>query len=197
MAVNWKYKNPMKTSIGVSGVSKTAEDDAVPARNLRGGGKAEPGFLVDGMLGRLARALRLLGFDAGYVRCRAGGSAAEIQRRWAGRVLLTRDTRRCRGAAAGTCVFIEDDRWEDQVQQVLRDLELTVSGDNCFTRCLLCNEVLEDAALETVRNRVPDHVAEVHGRFRRCPACRRVYWPGTHRTRMAVWLEQCLRVSAR
>jgi len=152
----------------------------------------EPAFLADAMLGRLARALRLLGFDTAYVRSMPPGGRRSLLDRWAGRILLTRNVRWWREAAPKTCLLITDDRWEEQVRQVLHDLALRVCRERCFTRCLLCNAVLETVAPETAWRHVPEYVASVHGRFRRCPSCGRVYWRGTHRSRMTRWVERVL-----
>jgi uncharacterized protein with PIN domain len=62
-----------------------------------------------------------------------------------------------------------------------------------FTRCLRCNEPLIAVSPDEVREEVPERVRESQKVYRRCPACRRVYWPGTHVERMTALMERVLR----
>ena len=68
----------------------------------------------------------------------------------------------------------------EQLEQVLRELALKVDPKLLFSRCLLCNAPVEPATAEQVRSRVPAYVLETQGEFRRCAACDKLYWPGTH-----------------
>jgi hypothetical protein len=142
-------------------------------------------FVVDAMLGRLARWLRLLGHDTLYdpaaddrelARCAAA----------TGRVLLTRD----RGLLARRIVtrgmLVEHDDLGGQLRQVAAACGLTLDPARCFTRCPACNTETVDAPRETVAGRVPPFVLRTQERFRACPGCGRVYWAGTHRE-AALW----------
>lgn len=152
---------------------------------------ARPSFLADRMLGRLARWLRILGFDTWY-----GGPIGHqcVRRRLEGpsRILLTRNAARVRGRPAGSYLLIEEEGWRLQVEQVMSTLGLDISREMLFTRCPDCNESLEDLGRDAVREQVPDYVSCVNLRFRRCPCCLRVYWPGTHRSRMMLEVERLI-----
>lgn len=150
-----------------------------------------PAFLVDRMLGRLARWLRTLGYDTWYIKDLGDIDWAGM-RETTGRILLTRDAGRVRKHRPGRYLLIEHDRWEAQVQQVVNTLGLAPSRERCFTRCLQCNDLLEEVDAAAVRERVPDHISAVHIRFRGCPSCQRVFWRGTHRHEMDRWLERSL-----
>jgi hypothetical protein len=139
-----------------------------------------PRFVVDAMLGRLARWLRLLGYDALYdpaaddrelARCAAAS----------GRVLLTRD----RGLLARRLVtrglLVEDEHLAGQLRQVAAAFSLSLDPARCFTRCLACNSETREVPREEVGGRVPPYVQRTHERFRACPGCDRVYWAGSHR----------------
>jgi uncharacterized protein with PIN domain len=145
-------------------------------------GKA-PQFVVDSMLGRLARWLRILGFDTWYFRKIDDRELVKIHDE-TGRVLLTRDTRlvRCRGI--GRHVLVQSDRWEDQLREVVQALSLDVRRERMLTRCLLCNRPLERVRPEEAYHRVPDYVAGSTSAFSACKSCGKVYWAGTHRKRM-------------
>jgi len=137
---------------------------------------ATPRFLCDAMLGRLARWLRVLGYDAGYADLPDDGLVALA--RAEGRVLLTRDTRLIRRPDVGPCAFIRHDRVRDQLRQVAADCHLGPA--RAGTRCLRCNVALEDLPRDAAAGRVPPHVWRTHQQFTRCPSCARIYWPGTH-----------------
>lgn len=133
-------------------------------------------FLLDGMLGRLARWLRLLGYDAAFEP-----DLKDIQlvrrARAEGRILLTRDRElaRRRGVRA---ILIRSDHLEGQLAQLQRETNLAAEGRT--PRCPVCNEPLEPMPRDQVWGLVPPYVFVHHTRFELCPSCERVYWPGTH-----------------
>lgn len=133
------------------------------------------------MLGRLARALRFVGLDTTYADEPGRGRAVE-DAILSGRVLVTRDRRLktygCRH------VFVESDHWIEQLDQVLRELGLKHEELPAYSRCSRCNRELERVDRETIRDLVPPFVHATHSEFHRCPGCQRVYWPGTHVTRL-------------
>lgn len=142
---------------------------------------APPRFVADRTLGRLARWLRILGYDVAYGSNLAGRTAATRARR-EGRILLTRDTRLRRDPALPPAVFIRSDRFRDQLREVAAAVPLR--GARAFGRCLDCNRPLVEVAREEARDRVPPYVWETQSRFRGCPGCGRLYWDATHRRSM-------------
>jgi uncharacterized protein len=141
-----------------------------------------PRFAVDRMLGRLARWLRVLGFDAAY---RAELPAARLLTLAAreDRIVLTRDARlRCpRGRAR--IVQIRSDRFRDQLRELDRVFPLGGLGARA-ARCVECNLELDILPVERVPQQVPAYVRETQREFQQCARCRRIYWPATHRARM-------------
>ncbi|MGH7777270.1 MAG: Mut7-C RNAse domain-containing protein [Candidatus Dormibacterales bacterium] len=144
-----------------------------------------PRFAADSNVGRLARWLRILGYDASYhphVRDAELVRLALAQ----GRVLLTRDEdlMRRRVIASGQlrAVLVGPDRVGEQLRQVVRSLGL--DGERALTRCLECNVELETRAAAAVAARVPPFVRATQRRYSGCPGCARVYWSGTHWWRM-------------
>lgn len=146
-------------------------------------------FLVDEMLARLARLLRAAGYDA--VLASGEGDTPMLQRvRAEGRVLVTRD-RELAGRAAPAAVLLREDALEDQA----RALSAAVPIDwrlAPFTRCIVDNTPLREAAREEV-GRIPDSARALGGPFRSCPACGRVYWPGSHVKRLGARLDALAR----
>lgn len=155
----------------------------------RGG---ERKFLADAALGRLARYLRMLGYDVEYLRD-ADGPAALRETLRSGRTLLTR-RRDLAGREDVEVFLLEDNEVMAQVAATARrfDLEFTA---NAMTRCIECNVILETVTKEEVRSKLPPHVEKTQDTFARCPACGRVYWPGTHYARAVARLLSVLRES--
>lgn len=138
-----------------------------------------PRFIIDCMLGRLARWLRILGLDAWYFRKIHGQELLSLHRD-SGRILLTRDTGLIQCHDIGPYLFIQNDRWEAQLREVLQAFSLTISRDKVLTRCLQCNAPLKRLDTGEVIGKVPDFVASIHTEFRGCETCGQIYWSGTH-----------------
>jgi len=140
-----------------------------------------PRFIADTMLGRLATWLRILGYDAEYVR---GEDAALIGRaRETGRILLTRDTGLVRRRGVPPHLLVQSDHVSEQLRQVIRTFHLTAAGPQA-RRCPRCNTVVEPRTKAEVLGRVPEFVWSRQDAFWGCPACGRLYWAGSHRRRM-------------
>jgi uncharacterized protein with PIN domain len=146
------------------------------------GEERQPRFMVDVMLGRLARWLRVLGFDAA---CSHDAEDAQLVRVSIDeeRILLTRDRALPEEWWIDNYLLIESVRPMEQLRQVVGHFSLEW-GSRLFTRCTLCNEPLRPVALEDVLDLVPERVAENATRFVTCPSCGRVYWAGSHVERM-------------
>lgn len=141
-----------------------------------------PAFVVDAMLGRLARSLRVLGWDAIYDpglsdRAQVELAAAED------RVLLTRDRHLLRELRPVRALGIRSDVPLEQLRQVVEALNLTPPAE-LFTRCLVCNTPLVPVPPSAYATLVPPASRGLPGPVRQCPTCERVYWPGSHARRM-------------
>lgn len=134
------------------------------------------------MLGKLARWLRILGYDTSYSSCIADDNLIELCLE-DDRVLLTSDRPLSERDEGFQRFFIESNQLEAQVAQLVRDISLDLDRET-FTRCLLCNTSIETIPTENVATEVPPHVLKTHDRFHRCPECNRVYWSGSHHERM-------------
>lgn len=143
-------------------------------------------FVVDGMLGSLARWLRILGYDADYANQRDDAELVRISRA-ENRVLLTRD-RALAGRRGVRALLVESQSLDEQLAQVMAAFLLTASTG--AARCPVCNTALVQATREEVANRVPAYVLRRHHYFQRCPGCRRVYWRGSHWQNMQTRLKR-------
>ena len=135
-------------------------------------------FIVDCMLGKLGKWLRILGFDALYLNKAEDKDLLSLARS-ENRTLLTKDQGLLRSAAGHTCLFIESDSWPEQLAQVLDAFKLRAKAKP-HSRCLACNVGLRRIPKKSVRNLVPPFVLARASSFAACPACGRIFWPGTH-----------------
>lgn len=135
-------------------------------------------FVADCMLGKLARWLRVLGFDVLYSSKTGDDELLNLTRR-EGRTLLTRDTRLFERNKAVPSLLIQSQEWDEQVIQVL--LAFDLKGEvRAFSRCLDCNRKVKSISRDKARNLVAPFVLEHSRAFTLCPDCGRVFWTGTH-----------------
>lgn len=142
-------------------------------------------FVCDVMLGKLARYLRILGFDAPSVR--RGDDPASFPAPSAACVHLTK--RQDRTARPHT-VVIHANNPGDQLLEIKGMVEEYMDSAACMTRCIKCNALLADAPGEEIEPFVPEYIYHHHDRFKVCPSCRKVYWEGSHAGRMREWIEK-------
>jgi len=133
------------------------------------------------MLGRLARWLRILGYDTAYEKFITDKMLVEralCEDRW----LLTRDRRLVlRKLLRGRHTLIMSDVVERQLRQLYRDLKIDLDMIHQRDyRCADCNIVLLSISPEVAVPLIPPFVAQQYQTFLQCPRCRRVFWPGTH-----------------
>jgi uncharacterized protein with PIN domain len=137
---------------------------------------AEPSFLLDGMLGSLARWLRIMGYDALYARDALDREMLESLR-GNERALLTRD-RQLADRAGERAFFVESDELDEQLAAVVREFALRT--DLGCSRCTACNGELLPVEKGSVEGEVAEGTWEEHQEFWRCAACGKVYWHGAH-----------------
>ncbi|MEW5901748.1 MAG: Mut7-C RNAse domain-containing protein, partial [Acidobacteriota bacterium] len=147
-------------------------------------------FAVDCMLGKLAKWLKILGFDVFY-DCRVDDHALLERVRREKRVLLTKDHGLLDRSRGIQTLFIESDRWEDQLRQTLDSLRLRPLV-RPHSRCLQCNVGLKSLPKQRAKNLVAPFVYERAKAFALCPSCGRVFWRGTHFDDMTAKLEKIL-----
>jgi uncharacterized protein with PIN domain len=148
-----------------------------------------PKLFADAMLGALARWLRALGLDVAYNPSLDDPALVDFSVA-EGRTILTRDRRLTERRLARNHILIESDDVAEQVRQVLETLGVTPEPGRLLGRCLRCNQPLAEIDPEEARAQVPPWVARTQHEFRACPECGRIYWPGTHASRMRERLEE-------
>lgn len=152
--------------------------DISPLVRLREQPLRHTAFVLDVNLGKLARRLRMLGFDAMYDNRFHDAEIADIgaaERR----IVLTRDRRLLFAKRITHGYWVRAVLADEQVTEVLARFDL-YRGIHPFARCIACNGTLQQVAKEEVWERLEPKTRLYYEAFYRCEGCRRIYWEGSH-----------------
>jgi len=134
-------------------------------------------FVAEMTLGKLAKWLRILGFDTVYAANVTGEELIDTSR---GRILLTR-TRRVRNVkTAKECIFITSNHPFEQLREVVLALGIAKEDIRPYSRCIRCNASIRWVEKNAVRGKIPDYIWETQDTFHTCSHCRKIYWSGSH-----------------
>ena len=162
--------------------------DPTPELRVRPRALRDSKFVLDVHLGRLAAGLRMLGFDTAY---QTGWADAELVRISSSehRILLTRDRALLKHRSITHGYWLRNSGSRLQIAEIVSRFDLARSI-RPFTRCVRCNSVLQPVPKEQICRLIPARTAARHDDFQQCPKCARVYWKGSHYTRMSGWIEK-------
>jgi uncharacterized protein with PIN domain len=135
-------------------------------------------FILTNELGRLAKWLRILGYDSVYFNQDNPGTLI-IQALRDDRIIVTRNHRLPKSPGL-KILFLKSELLRTQVTEALKELHIELNQDIMFSRCILCNTELKPLAKEGVKEKVPPYVFQTQDKFITCPQCHRIYWQGTH-----------------
>jgi len=152
-----------------------------------------PRFVLDGHLGRLARYLRMLGFDSRYEARAADRELAE-QSAAEDRILLTRDRGLLKRSIVRHGYLVRDDDPRRQLAEIVSRYRLARTAAP-FTRCVKCNGAIAPVDRSEVVERLAGEPRTLRyfETFGRCGGCGSIYWPGSHFDRMSRLVEDVLR----
>lgn len=158
---------PEFETFDISGISKVRRK---PLRITR--------FMADAHLGKLARHLRMLGFDTSFAGTLPDQeiivlAAAEK------RIILTRERELLKSGNVDHGYYVRATTSRAQLEEVVQKFDLW-SQCHPFSRCLVCNGELVSVPVEEVRGEVKEDTATIFSDFFRCSGCRRVFWEGSH-----------------
>ena len=162
--------------------------DIGPTARLRPVPLRDPRFAVDVNLGRLARLLRVLGFDVWWSSDADDATLAEVSLDEQ-RILLTRDRGLLKRRAITHGLFVHSQHPEEQTLEVIRRLDL---GQRLapLTRCLHCNGELAAVSKDEVIDQLEPLTRQYYEEFSRCVECGRIYWAGSHHARLVGLVER-------
>ncbi len=138
-------------------------------------------FVADVHLGKLARYLRMLGFDTAYDNFSNDDELVRCSREET-RTILTRDRRLLMRREVSRGYWIRNTVAAAQAGEVVARLHLD-RGIRPFSRCTRCNGLLEASEEAAVQKRYPGHAFLAETRFYRCTECGHYYWNGSHSAR--------------
>ena len=147
-------------------------------------------FAADRMLGRLARLLRLLGYDTLYARDMTTTQLLDLARQGE-RVVLTRGDVAKRFPGAARIYSLKSEHPPEQLRELVERFALDTRSA-LWTRCTLCNSPLASVERREVESRVDSKVLEIYQEFFCCTGCGHVYWRGSHVQRILKNLESLL-----
>ena len=133
-----------------------------------------PGFILDVHLGRLAKYLRLCGFDTLFSAFYEDREIIETARQ-ENRIILTRDRLLLKAAGEARGYQVKSQYHDEQLREVFERFNLK-EYVNLFSRCISCNARLEEVEKEVIADRLLADTHRYFSSFKRCPQCDRIYW---------------------
>lgn len=156
--------------------------DISPIIHLREKPLRQVKFILDVHLGKLAKDLRLLGFDTTYQN-QLDDQAIIKHANDENRIILTRDIGLLKNKKVTHGYWLRTTNPDQQIKEILTRFDLYQSI-NPLTRCLLCNELLQPIKKEKIIAKIPQKTAEAIDDFFICKTCKKIYWHGSHVDRM-------------
>lgn len=144
-------------------------------------------FIADVHLGKLAKLMRLLGFDTLYNNLFTNSELVSIAIN-EHRILLSRNDAFRKNAALQSFIIASEDA-ATQLQQVITHFNLK-DQRHPFTRCLLCNGILKPVSKNSIADQLQQNTIAYFNEFWQCDECRHIYWKGSHYDRMLRLLEK-------
>ncbi len=138
-------------------------------------------FAADRTLGKLAKWLRILGFDTTFeLDVSAERFYTQLEKN---RIVLTRNEKIKKKFRDDKLIFITSNHLDEQLKQVIAEIGIRPADTRPFSMCIHCNAPIVDVGLNEISGRVPDYIQETHNEFHTCLKCKRIFWPGSHTKR--------------
>ena len=144
-------------------------------------------FILDCHLGKLARYLRMLGFDTCYENYLEDKKIINIAKE-EGRIILTRDKLLLRSKEVYRGYYVRSIDKDEQINEIVKKFDL-YSQFKPFSRCMVCNCPIEIVDNEIAKDLVSDDILQVFDQIYYCKNCDKPYWKGTHYERMKKFIE--------
>ncbi len=145
-------------------------------------------FICDVHLGRLAKYLRMLGFDTQYENDYDDNTLIRMSNAHC-RTLLSRDKKLLLDKKITRRYLIKQAEPADQIREVVEYFDLK-NNIMPMSRCLECNCVVQTVLKEAVESRVDQNIFEINDAFTECRECRKIYWKGSHYDSMMLWIRE-------
>jgi len=143
-------------------------------------------FYCDGMLGKLAKYLRILGFDCTYSK----NLPTVYLHPDADQTPSFFLTKKQGATNYPNVIVITSDSVQEQLKEIKHLIQPFIREETIMSRCILCNTLLVDIQKDGVENRVPEFIFHTYESFRICPTCKKIYWSGSHTKNMYAWIQE-------
>ena len=189
-SVDFSYIINDKDEISVYPVFESFDISEV--QHLRPQPLREPKFIVDVHLGRLAKNLRMLGFDTLYKNNTKDNELIDISQKER-RTIITKNREILKRNNVTHGYWIRSKTPEDTVIEIIKRFDLK-NQIRELTRCLECNLLLKKTEKEKIADKIPAKVELRHNEFFICVDCNKIYWKGSHYNKMSALVKKILRV---
>lgn len=162
--------------------------DITNVQHLRAKPLRKPKFILDVHLGSLAKYMRMLGFDTLYKNNYQDEEIVEISLK-AKRIVLTKDRGILKRSEVTHGYWIRSSKTDEQLIEVVNRFDLKDQIKE-LSRCLLCNSPLKIISIERILERLPLKVKEFQNKFYYCRNCDKIFWKGSHYTKMKRIIEK-------
>ena len=170
---------PVFEKLDISGITKI---DHSPLRNLK--------FVADVHLGKLARYLRMIGFDTLYENNSEDTELIEISNR-ENRILLTRDKGILMNSKLTHGSYIYNHNSKKQLAELIKKFQLQ-KQTKPFSRCIECNGEMKIVSKNSIQHLLNPLTNKYFNEFYMCTNCEKIYWKGSHYDRMKKFIEKLL-----
>ena len=168
---------PVFESFDISEISRLRNE---PLRN--------PKFILDVHLGKLARYLRMAGFDTLYENNYSDSEIVRISIKEK-RIILTRDVGILKFREIKHGYWMRSQNPVEQFGEVVRRFDLSIFFKP-FHRCINCNGLIRKTTKKSVLNVLQPKTKEFYHEFYQCESCDKVYWKGSHFGKMQSFLDK-------
>jgi len=152
--------------------------DITSVSHLRGRPLRDMRFVLDVHLGKLARYLRLCGFDTLYDNSYEDHTIVAISLS-EHRVILTRDIGILKYSTVQHGYWLRSDQPGQQLREVIRRFDLK-QQIQMFTRCMECNGIIMPVEKQKIAGDLPEGTRKYYQKFYQCLECGKIYWKGSH-----------------
>lgn len=139
-------------------------------------------FVVDTHMGKLARYLRMLGFDTRYRNDFSDAELASISAS-ENRILLTRDRDLLKRSIVTYGYYVRQTGSKNQLQEIVLRYQLQALIKP-FSRCSKCNGILQQVDKNQIEEQLQVRTKQYYQHFKQCQICQKIYWQGSHYQKM-------------
>lgn len=165
--------------------------DISPLIRLRAKPLRNPRFILDVHLGRLAKKLRMLGFDSLYQNDYTDPVIIDLSLKEK-RIILTCDRGILKNKSVTHGYWIRSRQVDEQLREVIHHFDLS-SRIDAFWRCMVCNGTVKKVHQKMIEDRLLPRTAQYFNEFYICEGCHRIYWKGSHYQKMEAYIQKLVK----